>query len=126
MNTYNNYNEEIMIPGIPLQKWVNVVIRCKNITLDVYINGVISQSILLDGVPKQNFGDVWVGANGGFSGYVSNLWYYDNALGASKIADISRKGPNRTMLGAQGIEDKKKDYLSLRWYFSGSRDMYNP
>ncbi len=126
MNTYNNYNEEIMIPGIPLQKWVNVVIRVKNITMDVYVNGTISQSVLLDGVPKQNFGDVWLCANGGFGGYVSNLWYYSHALGASQIATIARNGPSRKMLGAQGMEDKKDDYLSLRWYFSGNRDMYNP
>ena len=126
MNTYNNYNEEIMIPNVPLQKWVSVIIRLKNTTLDTYINGIISQSVVLDGVPKQNFGDVWVASNGGFSGYISNLWYYAEAIGASEIAAINRKGPNRKMLGAQGMEDKKKDYLSLRWYFYGNRDMYNP
>ena len=126
MNTYNNYNEEIMIPGIPLNKWVNVIIRLKNTVLDVYINGVISQSVELEGVPKQNYGDVYACSNGGFSGYISNLWYFSEALGASKIAEINRKGPNRKMLGNNGMEDKKKDYLSLRWYFYGNRDMYNP
>ena len=65
-----------MIPNVPLQKWVNVIIRLKNTTLDTYVNGIISQSVVLDGVPKQNFGDVWVASNGGFSGYISNLWYF--------------------------------------------------
>lgn len=126
MSTYNDYKEEVMIPGIPLQKWVNVIIRVKNKTMDIYVNGVITQSIVLNGVPKQNFGDVWMCANGGFDGYVSNLWYYAEAIGVSKIAEINRKGPNRKMLGQSGMEDKKRDFLSLRWYFYGNRDMYNP
>ena len=126
MSTYNDYKEEIMVPGIPLQKWVNIIIRVKNKTMDIYVNGVITQSILLNGVPKQNFGDVWMCANGGFDGYVSNLWYYAEAIGVSKIAEINRKGPNRKMLGQSGMEDKKRDFLSLRWYFYGNRDMYNP
>ena len=126
MSTYNDYKEEVMVPGIPLQKWVNIIIRVKNKTMDIYVNGVITQSILLNGVPKQNFGDVWMCSNGGFDGYVSNLWYYAEAIGVSKIAEINRKGPNRKMLGQSGMEDKKRDFLSLRWYFYGNRDMYNP
>jgi len=127
MNTYNEVNQEITIPDIPLNKWVNVIIRCQNKTLDVYINGIITQSILLLGVPKQNYGDVWLCANGGFSGYVSNLWYYNYALTAPQISSLVSKGPNRTMVGDAGdMEMKKKDYLSLRWYFFGNEDMFNP
>ena len=77
MNTFNVINEEIVIPDMPINKWINIIIRCQNTTLDVYINGTISRSINLIGVPKQNYGDVFVGMNGGFDGYISNLWYFD-------------------------------------------------
>lgn len=128
MNTFNDMNQEITIPDIPLNKWVNVVIRCQNTTLDVYINGVITQSVVLAGVPKQNYGDVWLCANGGFSGYVSNLWYFNSALNASKILALFNRGPNRKLLddSASDMEMKKPDYLSLRWYFFGNQDMFNP
>ena len=89
MNSFNKINEEIIIPDIPLNKWVNVIIRCQNTTLDVYINGTIARSINLIGVPKQNYGDVYVAMNGGFNGNISNLWYYNYALGTSKIQDIA-------------------------------------
>ena len=79
MNTFHVINEEIIIPDIPLNKWINVIIRCQNTTLDVYINGTITRSINLIGVPKQNYGDVYVGMNGGFAGNISNLWYYNYA-----------------------------------------------
>ena len=45
------------------------------------------------GVPKQNYGDVFVGLNGGFDGNVSNLWYYDYALGTAEIQRIVNSGP---------------------------------
>ena len=126
MNTFNVINEEITIPDIPINKWVNVIIRCQNTTLDVYINGTITRSINLVGVPKQNYGDVYVAMNGGFNGYISNLWYYNYALGTAAIQRIASNGPNTTMIGNNGMSDKLFDYLSLRWFFYGSGDGYNP
>jgi len=126
MNTFDVINEEIIIPDIPLNKWLNVIIRCKNTTLDVYINGTITRSINLVGIPKQNYGDVYVGMNGGFDGYVSNLWYYNYALGTSAIQKIVEKGPNKKMIGNNGVSDNLFNYLSLRWFFYGSGDGYNP
>ena len=126
MNTFNVINEEIVIPDIPINKWVNVIIRCQNTTLDVYINGTIARSINLVGVPKQNYGDVYVGMNGGFNGYISNLWYYNYALGTAAIQSIASNGPNTKMIGNTGMSDKMFDYLSLRWFFYGAGDGYNP
>lgn len=128
MNTFNVINEEVLIPDIPLNKWVNVIIRCKNTTLDVYVNGTITRSINLIGVPKQNYGDVYVAMNGGFNGNISNLWYYNYALGTSKIQDIVQDGPNTKMISSSGsgMDDNMFNYLSLRWFFTGAGNGYNP
>ena len=126
MNTFNVINEEITIPDMPLNKWFNVIIRCQNTTLDVYINGTIARSIELSGVPKQNYGDVYVAMNGGFNGYISNLWYYNYALGTAAIQNLVSNGPNTKMIGSNGMNDTQADYLSLRWFFYGSNDMFNP
>ena len=126
MNTYNVINEEVTIPDIPLNKWVNVILRCKNTTLDVYINGTIARSVNLVGVPKQNYGDVYVAMNGGFDGYISNLWYYNYALGTSAIQNINNIGPNTNMIGENGISDTMYNFLSLRWYFFGAGNGFNP
>jgi hypothetical protein len=122
MNTFDVINEEIVIPDLPLNKWVNVIIRCQNTTLDVYVNGTIARSINLVGVPKQNYGDVFVGMNGGFAGNISNLWYYNYALGTSAIQTITENGPNTKMIGSGGITDKMFNYLSVRWFFNGAGD----
>jgi hypothetical protein len=65
--------------------------------------------------------------NGGFDGYISNLFYYNYSLGTSAIQSIIDKGPNTKMIGSSSsISLKDPNYLSLRWFFYGSNDMYNP
>lgn len=125
MNTYDVINEEITISDIPINKWLNVIIRCQNNTLDVYINGTIARSINLVGVPKQNYGDVYVALNGGFDGNISNLWYYNYALGTTAIQKIASTGPNTTLVNSNSSSNSS-DYLSLKWFFAGSGDTYNP
>lgn len=126
MNTNDVINEEIRIPDIPLNKWVNVIMRCVNTTLDVYINGIITKSTNLSGVPKQNYGNVYVAMNGGFSGYISNLWYYSKALNSVEIQRISVRGPttkiNTSNSMLSGLNLRYPNYLSLQWYFSDSNN----
>jgi len=126
MNSYNEINEELVIPDIPLNKWVNIMIICRNETLDVYINGLIARSLELSGVPKQNYGDVYVAMNGGFNGYISNLWYYSYALGTLAIQNLVTSGPNTNMTDNSTMNMKDPNYLSLRWYFDGTQSGYFP
>jgi len=119
MNTYDSINEELVIPGMPMNKWVNVIIRCTNSKLDVYINGIIAKSEMLHGIPKQNYGDVYVAMNGGFNGNISDLWYYDYALGIYAIQEIANSGPNTKFIGSSAMNITKSDYLASSWYFYG-------
>jgi hypothetical protein len=122
MNTFTNIKEEIDIPNIPLNIWVNVMIRCQNTTLDDFINGTITRSIELSGVPKQNYGDVCVGLNGGVDGYISNLWYYDSALGTTAIQNVVNQGPNTTLVNnnTNMIGSFNSNYLSMQWFFNNN------
>jgi hypothetical protein len=126
MSTFEEVNEQIIIPDIPLNKWLNIAIICRDTTLDIYVNGVIAQSVKLSGVPKQNYGDVYACMNGGFSGYLSNLWYYNYAITSSELLSSVRKGPNTRYAGLNASTDKmKQNYLSMRWYFDGTTDQFN-
>ena len=127
MNTYNNINEEVIVNNVPLNKWVNVIIRCRNINIDIYINGTITKSLKLTSVPKQNYGDVNIALNGGFSGYISNLWYYNYALGTAAIYNLVKSGPNTKMAKLSSLNPKNNtNYLSTRWFFAGTGDQFNP
>lgn len=120
MNSFDVINNEIRIPNIPISKWIHVLIRVQGSTLDVYMNGVIVASEQLRGVPRQNNSDVHQGLNGGFSGNVSNLWYFDRALNIREIQALTSRGPNLRMIGGNGMSVKNHDYLSLRWYLGAA------
>jgi hypothetical protein len=105
------------ISGVPYNKWVNVIIRAENRILDVYINGVLTQHKDLGYVPRQNFGDVYVCQNGGFSGKLSDLRYYTKSLNVFEINGIVGWGPNlSTSPSASGQSDTDASYLSYLWY----------
>ena len=119
--------EEITIPDIPLNKWMNVIIRIsKQNQLDVYINGTLMKREILDGVVKQNYGDVYLSANGGFNGFSSELRYFNRAIGTNDIQVIVDNGPNLRMVHDSLEKNSVPRYLSTRWFFSESGNMYNP
>ena len=123
MSTFEEVKEEVVVKDLPMNKWVNVIIRVsKQNQLDVYINGVLAKRHILKGVPKQNYGDVFASMNGGFSGYTSALQYFNSALGTSQIQSIVDKGPNEKMLNGNDKNESKPQYLSSRWYFNRSED----
>lgn len=117
MNTFNEIQDTIIVEDVPLNKWLNVIIRCEGRNLDVYINGTIVKRHVLSGVPKQNYGDVYLSMNGGFSGFTSNLWYYDYSLGLREINRIVRNGPSTKLKDTQmSASTSQSKYLSERWY----------
>lgn len=119
MNTVSSTdpNTTIDIDNIPIQKWFHVALRLQNTVMDVYVNGVVVNRLLLNNTPKQNYGNVYVCQNGGFSGKLSNLRYYSRALNVFEINNIVSSGPNMKVAA-----DMKPiggfDYLSTQWYSS--------
>jgi hypothetical protein len=110
--------ESIKIDNIPMQKWVNVVIRIQNNTVDVYINGTLTERKELDYVPKQNYGNIYVGdVMNGMHGYISSLRYFNYAIGEGQIQDMIYRGPNLKMEG-EGYNETMPPYLSMKWYFN--------
>jgi hypothetical protein len=118
MNTFESIDEMVRIDSVPLNKWINVVIRVRGLQLDVYINGLVVKSKTLESVPRQNNGSVYISENGGFHGYLSNLRYYNYALEPGDIIAVTEKGPNLKISSLQA-GDLKFDgpYLSTQWYF---------
>ena len=115
MNTFNNVIEEVEIDDIPLNKWILVNMRCRGKNMDTYINGTIVNRHQFRSVPKQNYGDVFVSMNNGFSGLLSNLRYHSHALSGVEIENMVKAGPNLT------ADDSLKifpPYFALRWFFS--------
>ena len=126
MNTFENIDEEVEIDNMPMNKWVNVIIRVKDKNLDIFINGIITKNMQFTNPPRQNYENVQLHLNGGYKGYTSNLWYYNYALGTNAINSIVYWGPDTKLAVNNGLNDTDPDYLSSKWYFGGQGDMFNP
>jgi hypothetical protein len=114
MNTFDSLSEaKIEIDNIPLDKWINVIIRVENKALDVYVNGTIVGRHVTNSVYKQNYGDVFVNQNGGFLGMLSALRYFNRGLTTMEIMDIVNTGPDLKMDRSVG---NFPPYLSSTWY----------
>ena len=111
------YYEDINIDNIPVEKWVCVILRLTSQNIvDVYINGVLTKRHKLTNIVKQNYDNVYVNYNGGFDGYVSNLKYYNYAIGTYEVYKITSNGPDLTMSENTNIKKSKPYYLSSSWY----------
>jgi hypothetical protein len=124
INTYkpsqNNqqYAESITIENIPIQKWVCTTIRVQQTTVDIYINGVLTQRKKLNNLPIQNYYDVLIGDNtDGFTGSISSLRYFNKAVGYDEIQNLFAKGPNLKSLETSGLSPNGTDYISMNWYY---------
>ena len=118
MDSFNQTNAtRIIVPNIPHNKWLNVLIRCKGKLLDVYINGQVVQSVNLPDTPKQNYGNVYVSQSGGFSGSISNLLYFKHALSIIEIQNLLKDSVNLQLsTTAGGINLTSTDYLGFKWF----------
>lgn len=122
MNTVSTdkIKEVVDVSNIPIKKWVNVILRLQNTVFDVYINGTISKRIVLQYVPKQNYDDIFVCQNGGFSGKLADLRYFTRALNIFEINSIVSSGPNTKTSAITADQTAKGNYsyLSNLWYAS--------
>jgi hypothetical protein len=119
MNTVSekNTSQATNITNIPLKKWFHVIFRMQNNVMDIYINGVATQRLKFPDVPKQNYQDIHVCQNGGFSGYLSDLRYYSRALNIFEITNIVSAGPNlSTSKLNSSVTNYGSTYLSSSWY----------
>lgn len=113
----NSGVEQLRIKDIPLNKWVHCAIRVQNLSVDVYINGVLAQRKNLLTLPQQNYYDTYIGSPNSFDGYISSLNYYAYALNYDQIQADYVKGPNMRLQG-QNTKINYKDYLAMNWYYS--------
>lgn len=114
MNSYEDILDYVDIENIPLRKWMCVAICLNQNNLDVYINGQLRKRHKLNGLARQNFGDVWINLFGGFEGYMSNFRYYRHALNYKEIESIVRGGPSKDACAGSG---EMPPYLDDNWWY---------
>lgn len=115
MNSYNQIANYVDIDNIPLNKWMHLTIICNSNKLDIFINGFLKKQLILDGIPKQNYGEVYINAFGGYDGFLSEMRYYDYSINMAQLESIIRSGPSNAPAVDTGA---RPPYLSPNWWLT--------
>ena len=106
------YNPEILnenfvcdLPYVPIQKWMNLTICLNNNVSDIYIDGKLIRSCILNGIPHIKYVDnednnIYLGGDNynnpdmpGFDGYMSNVIFLNKNITSVEAEQIYNNGP---------------------------------
>lgn len=106
------------VENVPLQSWFSVSTTVFQRNLDIYINGRLVKSCVLNGIPKPAVGEVILNDNGGFSGALCNVNYYNGMLGPEDAKAFHGKGTTCAPPATAGVAEVDKDsfFITLFGY----------
>lgn len=106
------------VENVPLQSWFSVSITAFQRNMDIYINGRLVKSCVLPGVPKPAVGDIILNDNGGFSGSVCNLNWFNTMLSPEDARAFYAKGTQCAPPAEAGpaAVDKNSTFVTLFGY----------
>jgi len=108
------------INNVPLQAWTNLIITLNSRALDVYINGKLVKTCLLDAPPAVESGSsVRITPHGGFSGYTSRFQYYAMPLSPQQAYNIYKSGYG----GSSGLGDVFNKYRVKVGFLENNREL---
>tara|TARA_B110000967_G_C18898695_1_gene572827 strand:- start:5216 stop:5920 length:705 start_codon:yes stop_codon:yes gene_type:complete len=108
------------INNVPLQAWTNLIITLNSRALDVYINGKLVKTCLLDAPPAVESGSsVRITPNGGFSGYTSKFQYHAMPLNPQQAYNIYKSGYG----GSSGLGDVFNKYRVKIGFLENNREV---
>lgn len=108
------------INNVPLQAWTNLIVTLNNRALDVYINGKLVKTCLLDAPAAVESGSgIRITPNGGFSGYTSKFQYYAMPLSPQQAYNIYKSGYG----GSSGLGDVFNKYRVKVGFMENNREV---
>ena len=108
------------ISNVPLQAWTNLIVTLNSRALDVYINGKLVKTCLLDAPPAVESGSsVRITPDGGFSGYTSRFQYYAMPLSPQQAYNIYKSGYG----GSSGLGDVFNKYRVKIGFLENNREV---
>jgi hypothetical protein len=107
------------VKEVPLQRWVNITIVSSGRVLDVYMDGKLSRSCVLDNVVNVPRGPLVLrmGEHEGFGGRYSSVQMWNQQLTPDVIYGIYQMGPTQTQ---HDLFTEVAKYLNLNVSFTGS------
>ena len=104
------------VENVPLQTWFSVSITVFQRNMDIYINGRLVKSCVLQGVPRVIGGDIILADNGGFSGSICNVNAYSTMIAPEDARAFYAKGTTCQAPAGPQTVDKDSLFITLFGY----------
>jgi hypothetical protein len=99
MNPYENSNillddnSCVIVENIPLQRWFHLVVVVNTSSVEVYVDGKLYKTLVLQSPVKLNSGGLYSGLNDGYDGMINELRYFPHALRYIDVYNMYTRGP---------------------------------
>ena len=91
---------ECGIENVPIQKWTHLLVSLNGTTLDIYKDGLLERTCVMNGVPVlSNTSETVLTPNGGFSGVTSKFKYWPDSINPQQARQIYEQGPGGNIFG---------------------------
>ena len=92
---------DIVVHSIPLQKWNHFIMTKSGDTIDIYIDGKLVKTSIMQNVAARIDGgtDIELTPGSGFAGYISKVNYFSNAINTREAYQLYKEGYGSGMLG---------------------------
>jgi len=84
--------ESLLLENVPLQRWTSLIITVNGRAVDIYMDGKLVKTKILQNVPKATRSNIYLTAGGGFSGSTANFLYINRSLNPREVYDIYKEG----------------------------------
>lgn len=83
----------IIVENIPIQRWFHLVIVVNETAVEVYIDGKLYKTVILESLCRTNSFPLYVNMNGGFDGFINELRYYPYPIKPMDVYTMYSRGP---------------------------------
>jgi len=99
-------HHEVVVQNIPLQKWNHVIMTKAGSTIDIYIDGKLVKTSIMDGTAHKPDADAPITLTGiieettGFAGYLSKVLYQAGAVNTREAYQMYKEGYGQGGIGS--------------------------
>lgn len=102
------------VNNIPLNKWNHIVYVLNQNNVDLYLNGKLEKSCVINGIANTNTAyKLYIGKDTGFNGKFAQIQYFTEAIEPSKVTELYNKGPSGTNKFV--LDDKNNKFSNINY-----------
>tara|TARA_B110001450_G_C17569557_1_gene460218 strand:+ start:403 stop:963 length:561 start_codon:yes stop_codon:yes gene_type:complete len=121
VDVVDGLHEVIEVNDIYMKQWVYLYINFEDTNVNVFLNGKLVKSHILQSDIQTNTGDIYINKSGGFNGLVTKIMVSNDLKNQEDIAAIYKKGPYSSVF----LDFSKKFFKNLSIKFGKILDVCN-